>query len=418
ILEGNHSVQTGGNVTVASPTVNFLVCGSGVTGILCDSSVVPGGAGQSTGGQDLTVTGTLNLLNSGVINVQGGTSTATSAAGAHVTASTINIGTNGGANNPKRLRIQGGINGSSMTNFGYVTTSSTDPNIDLHQADAVIKSTGDINVYLRSDASVADAFGNPTSLELLGGQATANDNGGAIRFVSALAGLQAATNFTAVTDGSIVLQGGTTTLNSASTFGATSAVLLASGLKTITTNNTGSVIIKGGQAVLGTGLTSITGRNALALAQLDPSKLTMNVGGYVVLQGGTGPTGTLTAARIDAGDEIKITVHGLPTNYTYNNTATGNQTLNGNFFMIGGSGSGIFDTNNVPISGLAFPITISATMVSAADAGRSESIVQTGLATFNESLLAYSIFAANEETRSGRIRKGVEGDDSGAAACK
>jgi hypothetical protein len=311
------------------------------------------------------------------------------------------------------VRIKGGTN----ANIGFVTASSTDPSIELHQADAVIKSTGDMNVYLRSDASVADAFGNPTSLELIGGQATADDNGGAIRFVSALAGLQSK-NFTAVTDGSILLQGGTTTLNATSTFGATSAVLLASGLKNITTKNLGSVVIKGGQAVLGSGLTSITGRNALALGQLDPSKLTLDVGGYVLLQGGTGPTGTLTAARIDAGDEIKITVHGAPISFGYTNTVSGSQTLNGNFFMIGGSGSGIFDANSVPITGLAFPITISATMVSAADTGRSESIVQTGLATFNESLLAYSIFAANEETRSGRIRKGIEGDDSGAVACK
>jgi hypothetical protein len=53
------------------------------------------------------------------------------------------------------------------------------------------------------------------------------------------------------------------------------------------------------------------------------------------------------------------------------------------------------------------------------DAGRGDSIVQTGLSTFNTSLLSYIIFAANEETRAARIRKGLgEGDDLGAPACK
>ena len=51
--------------------------------------------------------------------------------------------------------------------------------------------------------------------------------------------------------------------------------------------------------------------------------------------------------------------------------------------------------------------------------GRGDSIIQTGLSTFDNSLLSYIIFAAREETRAARFRKGLGGsDDLGAPACK
>ena len=54
-----------------------------------------------------------------------------------------------------------------------------------------------------------------------------------------------------------------------------------------------------------------------------------------------------------------------------------------------------------------------------ADAGLAGSIVQTGLVTFDDSLLSYVIFAANMETRASRIRRGLgDSDDIGAPACK
>jgi hypothetical protein len=46
-------------------------------------------------------------------------------------------------------------------------------------------------------------------------------------------------------------------------------------------------------------------------------------------------------------------------------------------------------------------------------------VIQTGLATFDNSLLSYIIFAANEETRAARIRGGLgSADELGAPACK
>ena len=51
--------------------------------------------------------------------------------------------------------------------------------------------------------------------------------------------------------------------------------------------------------------------------------------------------------------------------------------------------------------------------------GFASGVVQTGLTTFDDSLLSYVIFAANVETRALRFRTGLgEGDDIGAPACK
>ena len=411
-LKGNYITQTGGNVTVTGR--NFSVLGGDT-----------GGSNQATPGEQLTTpTGTINLLNNGVITVQAGAAmNGGSNSGALVNAQTINIGTNGGgASNPKRLMIQGGTNNG----LGVVVLRTSDPAAALPQADAIVESTGSMHVYLSSDSGTPDAFGQPTSLQIMGGTATANDNGGAIRIVTALGALRSLTDMTMVTDGSIVLQGGTTNLNAASSFAASSAIMQAATSKNITTNNAGSVIIKGGTANVSGSLSGVSARNAVALGQIDPSMLTMQIAGDLVLQGGTssGPAGSLTSARIDAGSQIFITVNGAPSLYSYTNTQTGFKTVNGAFIMIGGAGTGFFDANTIPLSGPSgfpqqIPITVSTNgYLRELDAGRGDSVVQTGLTTFDQSLLSYIIFAANEETRAARITRGLSTEDVGAPACK
>jgi hypothetical protein len=79
--------------------------------------------------------------------------------------------------------------------------------------------------------------------------------------------------------------------------------------------------------------------------------------------------------------------------------------------MVGGSASGFFDADGAPVPGAAFPITVSGgTIARGADPFRGDSVVQTGLSAFNESLLSYIIFAANVETRT-KIKSGVILDD-------
>jgi hypothetical protein len=105
--------------------------------------------------------------------------------------------------------------------------------------------------------------------------------------------------------------------------------------------------------------------------------------------------------------------------YTYNNTQSGPKTLSGHFFMIGGSSSGLFDRNNQVLPGTSSPVTINVPVQFDADPGLGSSIIQTGLQTFNNALLSYIIFAANEETRAARFRKVLgDSDDPGAPACK
>jgi hypothetical protein len=390
-----------------------------------------GGAGttatafnQSANGQELTTTGTISLLNSGVITVQGGTADATSAAGARMTGGAINIGTAGGSSNPIRMLVQGGTN----SNLGYVTTNAADPLIELRQPDALVKADGNMFVYLRGDPSTLDPFGSPYSFQLRGGTATASDNGGQIRFVTALGAVRA-TDMTMVTEGSVLLQGGTSNLFTPGALAASNAIILVEKAKTLTTTTpNASLIVRGGQANVSNSLTSISAGNALALAQLDPSKLFLDIGGRLVLEGGkhTGPFGSLTSARIDAGDEIRIAVHGAPAPYSYTTSAGASSTVTGSFLMIGGRDSGFFDAQNVPLGGTSYPIDFPITVhmapggyVRVPDPGLGGAVVQTGLATFDQSLLSYIIFAANEETRAARMRRGMgEGDDLGAPACK
>jgi hypothetical protein len=262
----------------------------------------------------------------------------------------------------------------------------------------------------------------------MGGTARADDNGGQIRFVTALGAVRATTMNT-ITEGSVLLEGGTSILNAPGAFVASNAIILVKNDKRLTTTTPdASVIVRGGTVNVSSGLTSTSARNALAVAQMDPSKLFLNVGGRLVLEGGRrfGPQGSLASARIDAGDEIQISVSGAPKVYNYVNSSGASVTATGSFITIGGVDSGFFDSNNVPLGGAAFPtefpITVSmgaAGFLKVIDPGLGAAVVQTGLSVFDESLLSYIIFAANEETRAARIRRGLgEGDDIGAPACK
>ena len=87
--------------------------------------------------------------------------------------------------------------------------------------------------------------------------------------------------------------------------------------------------------------------------------------------------------------------------------------------MIGGVGSGIFDKNFVPLTGLASPITFNVAVVQTLDRGLGDAVIQTGRSVFDSSLLNYSIFAANEAAAARRLRRlSTDDDPGGAAACQ
>jgi hypothetical protein len=385
-----------------------------LSGGACDPGAAAAGANQNPSGQELTAAGTIGLMNTGVIEVRAGNYTAPgSAHGARMTGGTVNIGQNGAPNNPTQLVIRAGDN-----TIGYATANPADPNRELQQANALVKSEGDMNVYLRSDPNLGtDPFGGQHSLIIRGGNAIANNPGADTLTVTALGALQSR-KLVLEAAGSILIEGGSSTVQSSRALAESSAVILVETTKDITTSNGGSLILKGGTAAATAG----SALNARSMARLDPSKLTMTVDGALVLQGGFGPPGSLTSARIDAGNEIAIAVNGAPRFYT----APSGALMNGSFFMIGGGGSGFYDSTNSPLAGdsysQVFPITVTIAgggFAKLIDNARGDAVVQTGLAAFDESLLSYIIFAANEETRAARIRRGIgSGDDLGAPACQ
>jgi hypothetical protein len=407
-----------------------------------------GGYFQSAAGQELIAAGTISLQNTGVVTVRAGTAVADgtkdaldtnlypSGSGARLQGGTVNIGSAATPTaSPTLLIIEGGNN-----DLGFASSNTSDPAIEKNQANAVVRSDGAMNIYLRKEShattsglvTVPSTLTDDYSLVVRGGTVDAQNSGTTPLFVTALGALQANT-LTLQTEGTVLFQGGTVDLRTANTFAASSALLLVKEQKTITTG--GSVVLIGGNvnvnatdAVTLQPLTSTSAGNAVSLAQLDPSKLTMTVDGILVLQGGktTGPEGALASARIDAGDEIRITVNGSKP-YTYTPSSGPDKTLGpGSFFMIGGSDSGFFDTNNVDLAGSllypqAFPITVNlaGNFIREVDLGLASGVVQTGLATFDDSLLSYIIFAANEETRALRIRRGFgDGEEVGAPACR
>jgi hypothetical protein len=434
LVRGNQLLRTLGGVSITG--VDFMLAGDSTvfnfTGV--------GGAGtfvtaatQSAHGEELIAAGTIDFNNSGAIKVIAGASTGQSASGARVQGSTINVGSSSTpGSNPTLLQVQGGQN-----NVGYSTADTSDPEIELRQANAIVVSSGDMNIFLRSAPLTSVANGVPFdgnySLVVRGGSTTAVNTGANPLFVEALGALQAS-KLVLDTQGTIHFQGGTASLQTANALSAASALLRIQNDKTVTTHNGGSVVLIGGRAnvsandaVTGAPLTSTSAQNAQAMAQADPSKLTMTVDGILVLQGGktSGPQGSVASARIDAGDEIRITVAGTAP-YTYTTSGGASQTLAPNsFFMIGGADSGFFDSNNINLATnvaypQSFPITIGLAggFLRVSDAGLAGGIVQTGLFTFDQSLLSYVIFANNVETRTFGIRKGLESDEIGAAACK
>jgi hypothetical protein len=379
-------------------------------------------------------------MSSGVITIRAGvsnpapallTDSPESGSGARLQGGIVNIGSaSTPATNPTLLVIEGGSNV-----VGVATSDVNDPAIDRNQANAALVSNGDMSIHLRGKAlttagSPVVPFDDIYSVIVRGGFAEANNPGATPLIVSALGKIQAQT-LTMDTQGTILFQGGTAHLMTTNAGAASSARLIVQNEKTITTNNGGSVVLIGGTTNVDStdlarslAITSVSAPNAQAMAQLDPSKLTMTVDGILVLQGGktTGPAGSVASARIDAGDEIKITVNGNKA-YSY----PGSGVLGpASFYMIGGSDSGFFDSNNVDLAGsLAYPqafpitVTLAGPFQRVFDSTLASGVVQTGLTTFDDSLLSYVIFAANVETRALRFRTGfTDADEIGAPACK
>jgi hypothetical protein len=221
----------------------------------------------------------------------------------------------------------------------------------------------------------------------------------------------------------IVLQGGAATSNTKAGGGALAAAdALILGKLSKFIDLGGNIEMTGGTA------DSNDGGQTSAAAKIDPINLRINTGGYIKLIGGQG--GGARAALVNSGDMVfRI---GGKFDYTYTD-ATGTHTVNDvGLLLAGGGGSGLYDRDNQPIE-LYYDISSQVLLlfppINDGPGGGSYFLhYQPAIASafvqslsprgFDESLMAYIIFAANEETRTGRIQTGASNaDDASKPSC-
>jgi hypothetical protein len=227
----------------------------------------------------------------------------------------------------------------------------------------------------------------------------------------------------------IRLQGGNSAATNQAGGGAVASAdtfILASNFKQITID--GDLILIGGTAArLGSAQPS-------AGALIDPVlDLVIRTGGSVVLQSGIGTGGTTsTGARIQNFGNIEMWINGgspgNPAYYTYNDAILGPQRYGPGLIMIGGAGSGIFDSVNRSLDGTGVPITfifqqggvvpVQPNIPGGSTGAFGPAVVQTGVNSFDENLLRYIIFSQLDAAKADRIRRGLSDDDVGGAACQ
>ncbi|MFA5915314.1 MAG: hypothetical protein WC830_17345 [Burkholderiales bacterium] len=221
----------------------------------------------------------------------------------------------------------------------------------------------------------------------------------------------------------ITLTGGTATSDTAAGGGALAAadaLILGTTRKFIDIG--GNLLMTGGTA------DSTKGGQTSASAKIDPASLFINTGGYIKLVGGTGPGAP--AAIVNSGDmEIRI---GGKFDYSYTDASGTHTVPDVGLLLEGGLGSGLFDRNNLPIK-LFYDVSSQVLLLFPAinggagggtyflntDVTKASAFVQSlSQRGFDDSLLAYIIFAANEETRTGRIHTSVSNaDDANKPSC-
>ena len=156
-------------------------------------------------------------------------------------------------------------------------------------------------------------------------------------------------------------------------------------------------------------------------AKIDPVNLRINTGGYIKLVGGEG--GGARAALVNSGDmEINI---GGKFDYTYTDASGTHTVTDVGLLLVGGLGSGLYDRDNQPIT-LYYDVSSQVLLLFPAvnggagggsyfmheDLTKATAFVQSlSPRGFDDSLMAYIIFAANEETRTGRIRTAISNED-------
>jgi hypothetical protein len=306
-----------------------------------------------------------------------------------VIADTINVGAPGAP--VQNVTLQALPTGA-LTQVGGGTS--------IKSADATLSATGDVNIYYNGAMSMlagtvsapttgaGDNIGLSANAQIVADRINILGTGGAGNDLFMHAGNAAA----ASTAGGIA-------------FARADAVMLSTTSKQISIG--GSMVMQGG--------TSTLASQTSAIALIDPTDLDITVGGNLVLQSGIGP---VSDARIINQGNIRLIVPGGAP-YFYTMTGGGTVAASG-LVIIGGPNSGLFGANGKPIN-LGDEIKLNG------GAGSYTRITDPGLvstATIEansprsyEQLLNYIIFAANEETRSAAIRGLFTTDDTDLPPC-
>ena len=358
----------------------------------------------------------------------------------------------GSAGNPVEVRAKNIVvgvkdaNGNPLPVQNLIIDNSANTAGTGQFFDSTLRADKKLDIYLNGDQGGAGTSGN---IVVTGGSATATSAGIALAAAksSALAairgeavtilGVRGGTQITLDPDtqtvnplapytsnsSNITLNGGTASSNTTAGGGAlaaTDALILGTSSKFIDIG--GNLVLIGGTA------DSKNGGQTSAAAKIDPVNLTLNTGGYVKLIGGTGAGAP--AAIVNSGDmEINI---GGKFDYTYTDASGTHTVPNVGLLLVGGIGSGIFDRSNQPIT-LYYDVSSQVLLLFPpinggaggglyflqTDATKATAFVQSlSPRGFDDSLLSYIIFAANQETQAGRIRTGTSTlDDSSKPSC-
>ena len=323
--------------------------------------------------------------------------------------------------------VVGTKQGSTVYPVQNLEISTTLPGLpadgSAQRADALLSAKGGLEVYLRGDLSIT--AGRTQAVTTATGQSLRSTAVAAMEGHDVIIRGVGSADFAALTPNrtSIFLKAGEAFANNGvggDTFAAADAVIIASGSKKVDIG--GDFRLEGGSTRRERNSNLALTNLVSAQAFLDPATMQITTGGNVVLIGGLGPN---ASAKILNSGDIKLSIGGnAPVTYVNPLTNETGTVSRGGLVIIGGPGSGIFDSFNNPISLAVPPVEVSFiggggyTLLQYPTILVAPAYIQSGPSRNFNSLLAYILYAANEETRVTRVRAGVSAkDDTNLPAC-
>jgi hypothetical protein len=391
---------------------------------------------------DVRIYGTVEMVGDLALRANAGASEALGSGAAGVGSGNGSVIIAGSAGNPVEVRAKNIVvgvkdgSGNPLPVQNLIVDNRGNSAGTNQFLDTALRADEKLDIYLNGDQNGPGTSGN---IEIYGGTAAASSPGvaGVAGKSSALAairgdvvtilGVRAGTGTGAALNinsnlrylfnsSNITMKGGTATSNTAGGGGALAAAdALILGVTSKFIDIGGNLVMEGGTA------DSKSGGQTSAAAKIDPVSLTINTGGYIKMLGGKGAGAP--AGIVNVGD-IEINIGGK-TDYT---NADGSVVPNIGLLMIGSTGSGIYDRNNLPIprellGDVASQVRVlfpgGGSYYLGGDATRATAFIQSDSKRgFDDSLMAYIIFAAQESARTGRINAGVSAaDDSSKPSC-